>query len=155
MPAWWPTPLPSQAEFFSFGTNDLTQTTLGISRDDYGPFISVYTDPKKADVLAIDPFATIDQDGVGALMKMGVEKRSQRPNRFEDRHLRRTRRRSGQRDLLPQDRAGLRELLPVPRAGGSAGGGAGGFGEINAYQAVLCSDNLHRPSAPAEGRLCR
>ena len=62
------------AEFFSFGTNDLTQTTLGMSRDDYGPFISAYTDPKRADVLASDPFATIDQDGVGALMKMGVEK---------------------------------------------------------------------------------
>jgi pyruvate,orthophosphate dikinase len=64
----------SKAEFFSFGTNDLTQTTLGVSRDDYGPFISVYTDPKKADIIASDPFATIDQDGVGALMKMGVEK---------------------------------------------------------------------------------
>jgi pyruvate,orthophosphate dikinase len=68
------------AEFFSFGTNDLTQTTLGVSRDDYGPFISVYTDPKKADVLPADPFATIDQDGVGALMKMAVEKgRAARP----------------------------------------------------------------------------
>ena len=68
------------AEFFSFGTNDLTQTALGISRDDYGPFISVYTDPKKADVLPADPFATIDQDGVGALMKMAVEKgRQARP----------------------------------------------------------------------------
>jgi pyruvate,orthophosphate dikinase len=62
------------AEFFSFGTNDLTQTTLGMSRDDYGPFISVYTDPKKADILHADPFATIDQEGVGALMKMAVEK---------------------------------------------------------------------------------
>src|SRR5262245_63365457 len=62
------------AEFFSFGTNDLTETTLGMSRDDYGPFISAYTDPKKADVLHADPFATIDQDGVGALMKLGVEK---------------------------------------------------------------------------------
>ena len=62
------------AEFFSFGTNDLTQTTLGMSRDDYGPFISVYTDPKKADVTAHDPFATIDQEGVGSLMKIGVEK---------------------------------------------------------------------------------
>ena len=69
------------AEFFSFGTNDLTQTTLGVSRDDYGPFISVYTDPKKADILPADPFATIDQDGVGALMKVAVEKgRATRPN---------------------------------------------------------------------------
>ncbi|MBL8824078.1 MAG: pyruvate, phosphate dikinase [Planctomycetia bacterium] len=64
----------TNAEFFSFGTNDLTQTTLGVSRDDYGPFISPYTDPKKADILAADPFATIDQDGVGSLMQMGVEK---------------------------------------------------------------------------------
>ena len=69
-----------EAEFFSFGTNDLTQTTLGISRDDYGPFISAYTDPKRADILPADPFATIDQEGVGALMKMAVEKgRATRP----------------------------------------------------------------------------
>lgn len=69
------------AEFFSFGTNDLTQTTLGISRDDYGPFIAPYTDPKKADILASDPFATIDQEGVGELMRMGVERgRKTRPN---------------------------------------------------------------------------
>ncbi len=62
------------AEFFSFGTNDLTQTTLGMSRDDYGPFISAYTDPKRADILANDPFATIDKDGVGELMKLAVAK---------------------------------------------------------------------------------
>jgi pyruvate,orthophosphate dikinase len=69
------------AEFFSFGTNDLTQTTLGMSRDDYGPFISVYTDPKKADILHADPFATIDQEGVGALMRMAVEQgRAARPD---------------------------------------------------------------------------
>jgi pyruvate,orthophosphate dikinase len=68
------------AEFFSFGTNDLTQTTLGMSRDDYGPFIAAYTDPKRADVLPVDPFATIDQEGVGALMQIGVEKgRKTRP----------------------------------------------------------------------------
>jgi pyruvate, orthophosphate dikinase len=69
------------AEFFSFGTNDLTQTALGISRDDYGNFIGPYTDPKKADILAADPFETIDQDGVGELMKMGTTKgRAKRPN---------------------------------------------------------------------------
>ncbi len=69
------------AEFFSFGTNDLTQTTLGMSRDDYGPFISAYTDPKRADILPADPFATIDQDGVGALMKTAVEQgRATRPD---------------------------------------------------------------------------
>lgn len=65
------------AEFFSFGTNDLTQTTLGISRDDYGGFINHY---KENDIVPNDPFQTIDQAGVGTLMKMGVEKgRSARP----------------------------------------------------------------------------
>src|SRR5262249_23930078 len=53
--AWVPADATAEpAESFSFGTNDLTQTTLGMSRDDYGPFISVYTDPKKADILAAD-----------------------------------------------------------------------------------------------------
>ncbi|MBS0210695.1 MAG: pyruvate, phosphate dikinase [Planctomycetes bacterium] len=61
----------SGAEFFSFGTNDLTQTTLGMSRDDYGGFINHY---KETDIVPNDPFQTIDQDGVGALMKVGVEK---------------------------------------------------------------------------------
>ena len=61
----------SGAEFFSFGTNDLTQTTLGISRDDYGGFINYY---KENDIVPNDPFQTIDQAGVGALMKTGVEK---------------------------------------------------------------------------------
>lgn len=57
------------AEFFSFGTNDLTQTTLGISRDDYGAFINYY---REHDIVPSDPFQTIDQDGVGSLMKLGV-----------------------------------------------------------------------------------
>ena len=59
------------AEFFSFGTNDLTQTALGMSRDDYGGFIGHY---RENDIVPNDPFQTIDQDGVGALMKIGVEK---------------------------------------------------------------------------------
>ncbi len=57
------------AEFFSFGTNDLTQTTLGMSRDDYGGFINVY---REHDILPNDPFQTIDRDGVGGLMKIAV-----------------------------------------------------------------------------------
>lgn len=60
-----------EAQFFSFGTNDLTQTTLGMSRDDYGGFIRVYLEN---DLVPKDPFQSIDVDGVGALMRMGVEK---------------------------------------------------------------------------------
>jgi len=58
------------AEFFSFGTNDLTQTTLGMSRDDYKGFIGYYLEN---DIIPADPFQTVDQDGVGKLMKIGVD----------------------------------------------------------------------------------
>jgi pyruvate,orthophosphate dikinase len=59
------------AEFFSFGTNDLTQTTLGLSRDDAGRFLPIYVERK---IMADDPFQTIDQQGVGQLVKIGTEK---------------------------------------------------------------------------------
>jgi pyruvate,orthophosphate dikinase len=66
------------AEFFSFGTNDLTQTTFGLSRDDAGSFLPMYVERK---ILKDDPFQVLDRDGVGLLMKIGVEKgRSTRPN---------------------------------------------------------------------------
>ncbi len=65
------------AEFFSFGTNDLTQTTFGLSRDDAGPFLKVYEDKK---MLPKDPFQTLDADGVGELVQIGVERgRKTRP----------------------------------------------------------------------------
>jgi pyruvate, orthophosphate dikinase len=59
------------AEFFSFGTNDLTQTTLGVSRDDAGTFLTEYL---ARGLIARDPFVTIDRDGVGELVKMGVQR---------------------------------------------------------------------------------
>jgi pyruvate, orthophosphate dikinase len=62
------------AEFFSFGTNDLTQMTMGISRDDAGKFLPDYVDEKKAGVFADDPFQSLDQVGVGMLVRMGIEK---------------------------------------------------------------------------------
>jgi pyruvate,orthophosphate dikinase len=65
------------AEFFSFGTNDLTQTTLGVSRDDAARFLVPYVEK---DIYAKDPFEVIDRDGVGQLMRMAVEKgRKTRP----------------------------------------------------------------------------
>ena len=60
----------AEAEFFSFGTNDLTQMTFGFSRDDAGKFLGAYYDKK---IYEFDPFAHLDQDGVGRLVKMAAE----------------------------------------------------------------------------------
>jgi pyruvate,orthophosphate dikinase len=59
-----------EAQFFSFGTNDLTQMTFGFSRDDVGKFLRIYQDKK---ILEKDPFASIDVEGVGAVVRKGVE----------------------------------------------------------------------------------
>jgi len=59
------------ADFYSFGTNDLTQTTFGLSRDDAGRFLPFYVEKG---ILENDPFVTLDQDGIGILMKIGIEK---------------------------------------------------------------------------------
>jgi pyruvate,orthophosphate dikinase len=67
-----------RAEFFSFGTNDLTQMAFGYSRDDAGKFLPIYIEKG---ILAVDPFEVIDQEGVGQLIKMGTEKgRSTKPD---------------------------------------------------------------------------
>jgi pyruvate,orthophosphate dikinase len=66
------------AEFFSFGTNDLTQMTFGYSRDDVGKFLPIYLNAK---ILPADPFQTLDQTGVGQLVDLGIKRgRSTRPN---------------------------------------------------------------------------
>ena len=65
------------ADFFSFGTNDLTQTTLGLSRDDCAPLIEIYC---IKGIFEKDPFASLDQEGVGQLITMGTERgRAARP----------------------------------------------------------------------------
>ena len=69
------------AQFFSFGTNDLTQTTMGLSRDDAGRFLPEYVDEKKAGIFAADPFQTLDQEGVGMLIRWAIERgRKTRPD---------------------------------------------------------------------------
>ncbi len=79
------------AEFFSFGTNDLTQTTLGLSRDDAGTFLGEYL---SKGLIARDPFVSIDRDGVGELVRIAVERGAQNARQSQARHLRRAWRRS-------------------------------------------------------------
>ena len=62
------------AEFFSFGTNDLTQTVMGLSRDDAGRFLPDYVDEKKAGIFPADPFQTLDLPGVGMLIKWAIDR---------------------------------------------------------------------------------
>jgi pyruvate, orthophosphate dikinase len=70
--------LAAEADFFSFGTNDLTQTALGVSRDDAARFLGDYV---KRGIYPVDPFVAIDQEGLGQLIRIGVEKgRSQKPD---------------------------------------------------------------------------
>ena len=85
-----------------------------MSRDDTGSFLMPYAENE---IFKKNPFATLDQTGVGQLMQIAVEKGRSTPSGHQARHLRRTRRRSGQREVLPPPRPELRELLPVPRAG--------------------------------------
>ena len=112
------------AEFFSFGTNDLTQMTFGYSRDDAERnFLLKYVEDG---ILPKNPFQTIDREGVGELMRHLRGAGPQGPPGPRGRHLRRARRRPRLDRVVPPDRQQLRELLPVPRAGGPPGRGAGG-----------------------------
>ena len=116
------------AEFFSFGTNDLTQTGLGMSRDDSGSFLPHY---QRARDRQEEPVRDDRRRPASASScEIAVEKgRETRPG-HQARHLRRARRRPGVDPLLRQGRARLRELLAVPRAGRAAGGGAGGARQV-------------------------
>ena len=93
-----------EAEFFSFGTNDLTQMTFGFSRDDAAKFLNAYYDTK---IYESDPFQHLDQIGVGKLIKMAAGRWPRHPPRSGSGHLRRARRRPLQRGVLPQGWPGL------------------------------------------------
>ena len=116
--------LAENAEFFSFGTNDLTQTTFGYSRDDAeGKFLSEYLEQK---ILPVNPFESLDREGVGQLMQHRHRARSQAAAGPGDRHLRRARRRPGVGRVLPRAWVELRQLRARARADRAPGGGAGG-----------------------------
>ena len=104
------------AEFFSFGTNDLTQTTFGLSRDDAGRFLGEYADKG---IIQHDPFVTLDP-AVGELMQIAVERGAQVAARPQDRHLRRAWRRPGDHQVLRGHPPRLRVLLALSGAGGAA-----------------------------------
>ena len=100
------------AEFFSFGTNDLTQTAFGFSRDDIGKFVGMYEERK---LVPANPFVTIDVPGVGPADGDRAPRRGAAAN--PTLHLGICGEHGGDpasRRVLPPDRAGLRELLAVP-----------------------------------------
>ena len=114
------------ADFFSFGTNDLTQTTWGFSRDDVeAAFFAAYLDKG---VFTVSPFESLDVDGVGRLVDIATREGRTHPARPEGRRLRRARWRPGVHPLLPPHRPGLRLLLAVPRPGRAARGRSRGAG---------------------------
>ena len=115
----------TRAEFFSFGTNDLTQTALGVSRDDAARFLSAYVEQG---IYARDPFVSLDVEGVGELIAHRGRARPRDAARHQARHLRRAWRRPGVDRVLRGGRARLRLRLALSRADRAAGGGAGGFG---------------------------
>ena len=112
-----------EADFFSFGTNDLTQMTFGFSRDDVeSRMMPAYLE---LGLLKRNPFETIDQPGVGELVRDGAASGRAREARPEARRLRRARRRPGVDRLLLRRRPRLRVLLAVPSPDRPSGRGAG------------------------------
>ena len=112
------------ADFCSFGTNDLTQTALGFSRDDAeGKFLTYYLEHG---ILERNPFEVLDQDGVGDLMRIARRARPRRQARAQDGDLRRARRRAALGRVLPPARARLRQLLALPGAARTPRRRAGG-----------------------------
>ena len=137
-----------EAEFFSFGTNDLTQTTFGLSRDDAGKFLPDYV---RREILPADPFEKLDQGGVGKLVKMGVELGRSTRAGPQGRHLRRARRRPVERRVLPPDGPRLRVLLAVPGPDRAPRGGAGGAEEVVSRRGARGPSSLRRSQGRGGG----
>ena len=113
-----------ESDFFSFGTNDLTQTSLGLSRDDVeSGFLTHYLEQR---ILDRSPFETIDRPGVGWLVRLGAWVGPRGEAVAQARHLRRARRRPRLDRVLPHGRARLRVVLALPRADRARRGGPGG-----------------------------
>ena len=111
-----------EAQFFSFGTNDLTQTTFGFSRDDVNKVLPTYLEEG---ILKQDPVRRARPGGSRPTGEDGDRTRPQDASQSEGRHLRRAWRRAVVGGVLPQGRAELRFLLALPRADGAPGGSAG------------------------------
>ena len=110
------------ADFFSFGTNDLTQATFSFSREDAETkFLPLYNE---RGILQDNPFEVLDRMGLGRLMAVTVQWARSKQAGFRGRDLRRARRPSRLDPLLPRDRPGLRFLLAASHPGRSTGGGA-------------------------------
>ena len=125
------------AEFFSFGTNDLTQTTLGVSRDDAASFLGPYV---TKNLLPSDPFVTLDTEGVGARHFRGRGGgRPQDAARHQARRLRRARRRSRQHRLLRERASRLCLVLALPHPDRPPRGGAGCPRPQGRQHRVICS----------------
>ena len=116
------------AQFLSFGTNDLTQLTYGFSRDDVeAQLLTAYVEK---DLLPVSPFASLDPDGVGALIRTAIAQRAPGQPDDQARHLRRARRRPGLDRAVRAVRPGLRVVLALAGAGRAAGVRARGRQEL-------------------------
>ena len=111
------------AQFFSFGTNDLTQTTSGVSRDDAGMFLNEYL---SKGVIARDPFVSLDIEGVGELVRIAAERGRKTRAKLKLGICGEHGGDPGFHPLLPRLGTRLCVLFTIPRASCAAGGGAGG-----------------------------